>query len=151
MLLLSGVTAGYCFYFIVVLIPRYGQVTFFFKILTVLILYISLATIHKHLTSLNSVIISQEGITLGFLLRSKLIIPWHNLRKMEIYKVITHYWKLSYIDANGLLKIYKTSLAFPGIMEILLLIQAHKPDIELNELLRQVLLYKTQQTNKLDN
>lgn len=151
MLMLAAIAAGYSIYFIAIVIPRYGQVTIFFKIVSVVILYISLSTIFKHLTSLNSVIISQEGITLGFLLRRSITIPWHNLSKMEIYKIITHYWKLSYLDHTGIVRVFKTSLAFPGIMEILLLIQAHKPDIELNELLKQVLLYKHSHSETTDN
>lgn len=151
MLMLGVIAAGYSTYFIVILIPRYGQVTVFFKIVSSVVLYVSLSTVYKHLTSLNSVIISQDGIALGFLLRKRIVIPWHNLVKMEIYKTITHYWKLSYLDHKGVVRIFKTSLAFPGIMEILLLIQAHKPDIELNHLLKQVLLYKNSPTQQKDN
>jgi hypothetical protein len=61
---------------------------------------------------------------------------------MEIYKVITHYWKIEYINSKGDKKIFRTSLAFPGIMNAITKIQDNKPDIELNELLKQVLLYK---------
>jgi len=142
MILLSIIAAIYSIYFIVFLIPRYQNVTLFFKIISVVVLYISGSTLFKHLTSLNSVIIGNECLELRFLLRKRIIIPWYNFIGMEIYKVITHYWKLIYNDSKGKKRIFKTALAFPGIMNILLSIQDKKPDLELNELLRQVLIFK---------
>jgi hypothetical protein len=142
MILLAAIAAFYSIYFITILIPRYENATIFIKITSVAILYFSGSTLYKHLTSLNSIIISNDGIVLGFILKNNIRISWNNLIKMEIYKVITHYWKIYYTDKTGISKVFKTSLAFPGIMEILCEIQEKKPDVELNELLKQVLLYK---------
>lgn len=142
MILLSIIAASYSIYFIFVLIPKYQSATLFFKIISVVVLYISLSTFYKHLTSLNSVIIRDDKLELKFLLRKSIVIPWVRLSGMEIYKVITHFWKLIYIDEKGAKRIFKTALSFPGIMEILLMIQDQKPELEMNELLRQVLLYK---------
>jgi hypothetical protein len=146
MLLMGTVTAGYAFYFITILIPHSASNTVFFKIVSVVVLYVALSTVYNHLTALNSVIIRAEGLELGFLIRKRLFIPWHNLLNMEIYKVITHYWKLTYVNSKGITRIFRTSLAFPGIIKILLAIQDRKPDVELNELLKQVLIYKRKTT-----
>lgn len=129
-------------FFIIVLIPRYESATLFFKIASVIVLYVSSQTLFKHLTSLNSVIIDKDKIELRFLVRKMITIDWDNLTGMEIYKIITHFWKLTYLDNHGKKRIFKTSLAFPGIMDILISIQNHKPELEMNELLKQVLLYK---------
>jgi hypothetical protein len=142
MMSLSLIAGAYSVFFIIVLIPRYESATLFFKIASVIVLYVSSQTLYKHLTSLNSVIISVDKIELSFLVRKTIVINWDNLTGMEIYKFITHYWKLTYLDKNGEKRIFKTSLAFPGIMDILISIQNHKPDLEMNELLTQVLLYK---------
>ncbi|MFO7660662.1 MAG: hypothetical protein R6V77_07095 [Candidatus Cloacimonadaceae bacterium] len=142
MILLSMIAAGYSIYFIFFLIPRYQDVTAFVKIASVVVLYVALNTLYKHLTSLNSVIIRDDRLELSFLLKKKIVIPWFKLTGMQIYKVITHFWKITYKDDNDVVKTFKTSLAFPGIMDILLKIQDQKPDIEMNELLSQVLQYK---------
>lgn len=142
MILLSMIAAGYGIYFIFILIPRYHDVTSFFKIVSVVVLYVALHTLYKHLTSLNSVIIRDDRLELGFLLRKKIIIPWTKLIEMKIYKAITHFWKITYKNDDNKVKSFKTSLAFPGIMDILLMIQDKKPDVEMNELLSQVLKYK---------
>jgi len=142
MILLSIIAGGYSLYFIFILIPRFQDVTVFCKIVSAVVLYIALSTLYKHLTALNSVIIRDDRLELSFLLRKRIIIPWHRLEEMQIFKVITHFWKLSYLDENGQHKTFRTSLAFPGIMTILLSIQDKKPDLKMNELLSQVLQYK---------
>jgi len=89
--------------------------------------------------------VNNDEIILGFILRKKIVIPWQNLVGMEIFKVITHYLKVIYIDNRNVRKVFKTSLAFPGIINLLLMIQDNKPDVELNELLKQVLIFKRTQ------
>jgi hypothetical protein len=144
MLTLAFVTACYCLHFMIVIIPQSENATIFVKALAIIILTISINTIYKHLTSLNSVIISQDSLVLKFLLRKTIMISWNNLVQMDIYKAISHYWKIKYLDSRGDSKIFNTSLAYPGIMTILSIIQERKPDIELNLLLKQVLLYNKQ-------
>jgi hypothetical protein len=144
MLALATVVALYSLYFIISVIPRVPGATLFVKTLSVLVLYLSLNAIYKHLTSLNRVVIGSDKLILSFLLRRTIRIPWDQLLGMEIYKVITHYWKLDFLDEQSKRKTFRTSLAFPGIMTILILIQQRKPDLKLNPLLEQVLLYKKQ-------
>jgi len=141
-LALAALTAFYSAYFIIILIPSIQKFTIAFKLISIITLYVSLNSIYKHLTSLNSVIISKDSLELRFLLRKRIIIPWSSLIKMDIYKVITHYWKVIYRNNQGDTKTFKTSLAFPGIVQILLSIQDHKPDVELNDLLSKVLQFK---------
>jgi hypothetical protein len=143
MIFLSSIALGYSIYFIVFLIPNIAGVTNFFKIVTVVVLYVSGSTLYKHLTSLNSIRMSNESLEFTFLLRRKITIPWDKLIRMEIYKVVVHYWKITYMDQYGNKKQFKTSLAFPGIMNALLHIYKMKSDIEMNELLQKVLEYKT--------
>jgi len=147
MLLMGLVAAGYSLYFIAFLIPQTANYTIFFKIISVVVLYVSLSTTYTHLTSLNTVIIRDGQLELHFLIRRNIIVPWHNLLSMDIYKVITHYWKINYLDNKGIKRTFKTSLAFPGIMKILITIQDRKPDVELNNLLEQVLLYRRKTTS----
>jgi hypothetical protein len=142
MLAMSAIALGYSIYFIGIIIPRIGEVTIFFKIVTVIILYVSLSTLIKHLTSLNSIIIRHDSLELRFLMRKRILIPWQAMQKMEIYKVITHYWRITYLDASGKQRIFKTSLAFPSIMQVLLSIQDHYPQLAMNDMLKSVLDYK---------
>lgn len=143
MILLSSVALCYSVYFIVFLIPKTPGVTTFFKAVSVIILYVSLSTLYKHLTSLNSIRMSEDDLVFTFLLRKRITIPWGNLVGMEIYKAVIHYWKVAYIDSLGNKKTFKTSLAFPGIMNILIQIHNRKNNLEMNELLSKVLEYKT--------
>ena len=142
MIVLSFTALVYSVYFILVLIPRYGDVSLFMKATSVLILYVAGNTLYKHLFTLNSVEISSTGLQLGFILRKRIFISWDRLLRMDIYKVITHFWKVVYQDEQGNKREFKTSLAFPGIMEILSAINEFKPDLEMNELLTGVLNYK---------
>jgi len=145
MLSLASITAAYSVYFIFVLIPRYSSATLFVKILSVVILYVSLRTIYKHLTALNSVIVSEDKLELKFLARKNITIPWQNISELKIYKVITHYWEMAYFDSKGVQKIFKSSLAYPGIINLLISIHAKNPSIKMNELLSQVIIYKQTQ------
>lgn len=142
MLAIASLTFCLSLYFIFLIIPRYSPVSLFFKILIIIILFISGNTVYKHLTALNSVIIREERLELTFLLRKRIVIPWENLVGMEIYKSVKHYWRLKYKDDKGNIKQITTALAFPGIWDILLTIQDRKPDLELNDLLAQVLRYR---------
>lgn len=147
MITLGLIATGYSIYFIAILIPHTANFTIFFKILSVIVLYVSLSTVYSHLSGLNSVIIYDDHLELRFLLKKRISISWDRLQQMSIYKVITHYWKITYLDKKGKLRIFKTSLAFPGIITILMTIQDRKPDVELNELLKQVLIFKRKATN----
>lgn len=149
MLFLGALTAAYSIYFIAILIPHTANLTIFFKIVSVVVLYVSLSTMYTHLAGLNSVYVMQDRLELRFLLRKRIVVTWDKLIKMDIYKVITHYWKLEYIDNKGNKRIFKTSLAFPGIINLLIDIQDRKPDVELNELLKQVLLYRRKTTSPI--
>ncbi len=132
-------------YFIFFLIPRYQNVSLFFKLVSVFVLYVALSSVYRHLSSLNTILILPDVLQLNFLLRRTIIIPWERLLGMEIGKNLTHWWKIHYVDDKGIRQVFRTSLAFPGIVSVLLKIQDICPDIELNDLLRNVLLYKRKQ------
>lgn len=151
MLAIATVTGGYTLYFIIFAIPALNpdlmmfksvSIAIFFKIVSVIILYVSVSTIITHTTALNAVVIRPESLEFRFLVKKNIVIPWDRLQKMEIFKVITHYWRTTYTDHKGETKTYKTSLAFPSVMKILLSIQDHHPNLEMNDMLKQVLLYK---------
>ncbi len=142
MLAISLAASAYILYVMIFLIPRVQDPPFWIRAVSVIVLYVALNSLYRHLTALNSVIIRVDKLELRFLLRRAIFIPWENLHRMEIFKLITHHWKIVYSNYQGRQKIFKTSLAFPGIWDILVSIQNHKPEIELNELLKQVLLYK---------
>lgn len=145
-LLLASIVTIYCIYFIVILIPKNSNSTLFSKLVSILVLYVALNSIYRHLTGLNSVIIFADKIKFNFVIKRSISISWQEIISMQIYKKITHFWKIEYIDKKGAKNELITSLAFPGIMEILDKILEYKPDLEMNELLRQVIIYK-QKTN----
>jgi hypothetical protein len=142
MLFIASLTGIYTAYFMFIMIPTAPTGSIFFKILSVVILYVSGTTVYTHLTALNAVVIRADSLEFRYLLKRNILIPWNRLQKIEIFKVITHYWRTTYTDDKGATKTYKTSLAFPSVMQILMNIQDHCPELEMNELLKQVLIYK---------
>jgi hypothetical protein len=141
-LAIAALTVFYSLYFIIMIIPRIVNSAIIFKILSIFMLYFSASTLYKHLTGLNIVTITNDALILRFILKKRITIPWSNLKRMEIYRAITHYWKIVYIDNTGVEKTYKTSLSFPGVVQILFNVLEHKPDLEMNDLLSKVLQFK---------
>lgn len=115
-----------------------SETKLFYKILPLMVLFIALDSALRHLTSLNSVIFTPECLWLRFLLKPAIAIPWANISSLEFRKVLTYYVFLTYQDARGKQKIFKTSASFPKILEIMYNIADLCPQLVMNDELNKM-------------
>lgn len=111
------------------------------KILSLVILYIGLDSLFRHLTMLSSIIFTPECLWLRFPLKPSIPIPWENIEGAQLQKRITLYFILGYRDLKGRKRSFKTPASFPKMLEIMYNISALAPQAELNQELDGVVKY----------
>jgi len=139
MILFTGMIVAYTGYFLVRWVN--SATPMFFKITPLVILYIGLDSLFRHLTSLNQVIFTEECLWLRFVLKPSIPIPWESLKSMRLQKRITYYLYIEYTDLKGRDKIYKTPASFPKMTEILFNIADLAPGISMNKELENMIVY----------
>lgn len=139
MIAFTALIAGYSIYFLVRWVN--ADTPMFFKITPLVILYIGLDSLFRHLTALNEVIFTPECLWLRFIIKPAIPIPWDNLRALQLQKRITYYLYIGYTDLKGQQKLYKTPASFPKMTEILYNIADLAPQVEMNEELAKMVAY----------
>ena len=109
------------------------------KITLLVILYIGIDSLMRHLTSLNEVIFTPECLWLRFVLKKGIPIPWENIKTLVLQKRITYYVYIGYIDLKGKKQVYKTPASFPKMIEILFNIADLAPHIAMNDELKKMI------------
>lgn len=89
------------------------------KIIPLGISFIALDNILRKLTSLNKVLFEENYLTLSFLAKKAIIIPYDDILSLELKKRITMYLTITYSDASGQKQFYTTPASFPHILEII--------------------------------
>jgi hypothetical protein len=112
-----------------------GNMPMFFKLLPLVILFISLDSILRQITSLNCVLFSNDTVSFSFLAKRKLEVPYESITKLELNKRITYFLRVVYIDASGLERTFQTPASFPKILEIILTLANLSPNVKLNGVL----------------
>lgn len=139
MILFTALIVGYTVYFLVRWVN--AETPLFFKVTPLVILYIGLDSLLRHLTSLNRVIFTPECLWLRFIIKPAIPIPWENIKTMRLQKRITYYLYIGYRDLKGKDKVYKTPASFPKMMEILFNIADLAPQVEMNDELQNMIIY----------
>jgi hypothetical protein len=111
----------------------------FIKVTLLVILYIGIDSLYRHLTSLNEVIFTPECLWLRFVLKRGIPIPWENIKSVVLEKRITYYVYIGYVDLKGKRQVYKTAASFPRMIEILFNIADLAPHIGMNDELKKMI------------
>lgn len=139
MLFFASFISLYTIYFLVTRVT--AETPMFFKILPMIILYISLDSVFRHVTSLNQVIFTAECLWLRFILKPSVPIPWDDIESMQLRKQITYYLHLGYKDIKGRKRMFKVNAAYPKMLEIIYNIADLSPNVVMNDELVKMISY----------
>jgi|GEM_PF-2439671 len=138
MLAIAFATALYSLYFLVNFV--YSDTPTFFKVLPLVIVYVSIDTMLRHLTGLNKVVFERDHLVLKYLVKKPLLIPYAMIRDLELKRKITYYVRISY-EVDGKLNVYQTNASFPKMLKILLCIYEHSPNLNLDPKFKEAMEY----------
>ncbi len=117
MLLISFLMMVYSIYFMLNFVQ--AETPLFFKIVPLVIGFVGLDSILRKTTSLNSITFMPDHLRLGYIAKRKIIIPYDNIRSIDLVKKITIYIALSYQDEKGAVRQLRTPASFPHTLEII--------------------------------
>lgn len=139
MLVFASVVMLYSLYFLI----RYvrGDMPLFFKLLPMIIIFVALDSILRKVTCLNKVSFYVDNLTLSFMLKRSIVIPYADVVSLQLKRKITYYLAIGYRDRQGKLQYFTTPASFPKMLEILLNIADQAPQAELTDKLPQVIEY----------
>lgn len=123
--------SGYCLYVLVVHVT--AQSAWWMKYLPLVVLFVSLDSLVRHVTTLNSVIFTPECVWFRYILKPPNPIEYDRLISLELKKVITYYVFVVFTDRKGAKRIIKVPASFPKMIEILYNIADLSPQIIMNE------------------
>ncbi len=123
--------SGWCLYVLFTYVK--ADSAWWIKILPLVVLFFSLDTLLRHLTSLNSVVFTPECLWLRYILKPSVAIEYDRITSMELRKAITYHVFLGFTDRKGNKRIIKTQASFPRMIEIMYNIADLAPQIVMNE------------------
>ncbi len=130
-ILAHSLISGYCIFVLFFIIRN--STPFLMKFLPLVVLFISLDSLFKHFTTLNSVIFTPECLWFRYLLLPSVPIEYDRISAMELRKVITYYMFLEFTDRRGRKRTLKSPASFPKMMEIMYNIADLAPQAKLND------------------
>ncbi len=130
-ILAHALISGWCLYFLFTGVSQNSP--WWVKFLPLVVLFVSLDTLFRHLSSLNSVTFTGQSLELRYPLRPALHIDYARISSLELRKIVTYYVFLGYNDASGKARILKTAASFPRMLEIMYNIADLAPQCALNE------------------
>jgi hypothetical protein len=145
----STLIGAYALYFLFTYV--YVGSPWLVRFLPIMILFVALDSVLRHVTSLNSVIFTPECLWLRFLLKPSLAIPWDKITSMEFRKFLTYYVYIGYIDGKGNKRVFKTNASFPKMLEVMYNIADLAPTLVMDEKLDKMIAYLREITNREDN
>jgi hypothetical protein len=139
MILISFSIMIYSIYFMMMFVTTNTPI--FFKILPIAIGFVGLDSVLKKLTSLNSIRFEERKLILGFLAKKSIEIPYQSITRLLLYKKITYYFGIEYVDESGRTRSYVSPASFPNVLEVILNISDLAPQAEIPEKMKGVLDY----------
>lgn len=109
---------GYSIYFLFSFVR--GDTPLFYKIIPLVICFVGVDSLLRHLFTLNSITFYEDHLTMGYLAKPGLQIPYDSMVSMELRKQITFYLFLTYKDEKGVVTEFKIKGSFPKVLEIIL-------------------------------
>ncbi|OQX70969.1 MAG: hypothetical protein B6D62_03080 [Candidatus Cloacimonas sp. 4484_275] len=118
----------------------------FVKIVPFIIIFFASNSLMRNLFSLNTIVFKEDAIIFRFLARKSVRIPWNSIRKMELEDARHKMIKISYEDENGQKGIFRFTLSFPNMLEIINGIAEMCPQAEYDEFLKNVIIVKDEKS-----
>ncbi|PKN78236.1 MAG: hypothetical protein CVU48_08865 [Candidatus Cloacimonetes bacterium HGW-Cloacimonetes-1] len=137
MLIVSSVTAFYSLYFLIAIVDATAPTVF--KILPVVILFVAVDALLKHTTSLNQLVFDHNAMLLKFILRPTIRIPYPEITELSFRKPFSVNLYITYNDAKGQKRVFRTNGSFPKLPEIMLNIFELAPNVTIDETLKGAL------------
>ncbi|MDY0151557.1 MAG: hypothetical protein RBS43_04725 [Candidatus Cloacimonas sp.] len=133
MLALSLLISAYSLYFMVRFVR--AETPMFFKLLPLIIMFVSVDSIFRQITSLNCICFYEDRLCFSYIAKRKVEIPYTQIRTMELVKKITFYLKITYSEDDQAPKEFRTPASFPKILEIIVNIADMSPNVVLSGML----------------
>ena len=131
--------ATYSIYFLVLYVR--ADTPLFYKLLPLIIFFIGVDSLFRHLFSLNSITFFENHLAMGYIAKRSLKIPYENLISMELTKKITFYLFLNYKDDKGVTTEFRVKGSFPKVLEIILGLYEMVPQLVLSDKMRRTCEY----------
>jgi len=112
----------------------------FVKIVPFIIIFFASNSLMRNLFSLNTIVFKEDAIIFRFLARKSVRIPWNSIRKMELEDARHKMIKISFEADDGKNKIFRFSLSFPKMLEIINGIAEMSPQAEYDQFLQNVIV-----------
>lgn len=122
--------SGYCIFLMFTRVTHSTPIVM--KVLPILILFISLDALFKHLTSLNSIIFTPECLWFRYLILPSIPVDYAQISTMELKRMVTYYVYLGFTDSRGRKRVLKNPASFPKMMEIMYNIADLAPQLQMN-------------------
>jgi len=103
------------------------------KIIPLVVLFVALDNLLRHLTTLNSLVFTPDYICLKYLLLPSVRVPYDSISKLELRKEITYNVYITFTDNKGKTRVLKCPASFPRMIEILYNISELAPQAQMNE------------------
>ncbi|MCB5245800.1 MAG: hypothetical protein LHW61_03995 [Candidatus Cloacimonetes bacterium] len=103
------------------------------KIIPLIVLFVALDNLLRHLTSLNCVIFTPEYLWLKYLLLPSVQVPYDSISKLELRKEITYNVFITFTDNKGKTRVLKCPASFPKMIEILYNLAELAPQAQMND------------------
>jgi hypothetical protein len=129
--------SGYCVFVLFRFVNSNSSL--WIKLLPLVVLFISLDNLFRHLTTLNSVIFTPECLWFRYILMPSVAIPYESISAIELRKIITYYVFLTFTDSRGKTRVLKSPASFPRMIEILYNISELAPQAVLNDELAKMI------------
>ena len=110
------------------------------KIVPFLIIFFASNSLMRNLFSLNTIVFKENEIVFRFLARKSVRISWKSIRKMELEDARHKMIKISFEADDGKNKIFRFSLSFPKMLEIINGIAEMSPQAEYDQFLQNVIV-----------
>ncbi|MGC9361729.1 MAG: hypothetical protein ACP5F3_02265 [Candidatus Syntrophosphaera sp.] len=123
--------SGWCLFVLLTYVR--ADSAWWIKILPLVVLFVSLDSLFRHLTSLNSLIFTPECLWLRYILKPSVGIEYDRITSMELRKVLTYYVFIGFTDRRGNRRIIKMQASFPRMIEIMYNIADLAPQVVMNE------------------
>ncbi len=152
MLIVSSITALYSLYFLIAIVDATAPTLF--KILPVVILFVAIDALLKHTTSLNQLVFDHNAMLLKFVLRRTITIPYQDITELSFKKPFSVNLYITYTDAKGQKRVFRTNGSFPKLPEIMLNVFELAPNVTIDESLKgalKVLRSRDQQQKEQTN
>lgn len=130
---------GYSIFFLFSFVR--GDTPLFYKILPLVICFVGVDSLLKHLFTLNSITFFEDHLAMGYIAKPSLRIPFTSMISMELKKKITFYLFLTYMDDKGIKTEFKIKGSFPKVLEIILGLYELVPGMELEPKMRKTCEY----------